>query len=249
MKKLILLLTTLLAQQLFALVSIIPVEIGVNPGYSGSIATSLETKRGNTNKDNYKFAIKVNYDSNKNFVTWAELSGEYGKSNNLKDTNKLYLHIRHIHAFSDQDTRMETFAQIQDDEFKLIKHRLLGGAGLRFKLFETLGDGKGYLGVGGFFEQIKYTSIDPNEDNFRANFYFAYAADIGDDSSFSYNIYYQPNTQNFHDHITAQTLALKLHIYKKFFFKFQLAYDSDTAAPLGVQKYDFTQTTSFVFDF
>jgi len=249
MKKLTLLLTILLTQQLFALISIAPVEIGVNPGYTGSIATSLETKRGNTDKDNYKLAFKVNYDNNKNFVTWAELSGEYGESNEIKDTNKLYLHLRHIHALSNQSTRAEAFAQIQDDEFKLIKHRLLGGAGLRFKLFETSGEGKGYLGVGGFFEQIRYTSIDPKEDNFRANIYFAYSSTIGDDSTFSYNIYYQPNTQNFHDHITAQTLALQLHIYKRIFLKFQIAYDSDSVAPMGVQKYDFTQTTSFIFDF
>jgi len=249
MKKLTLLLTILLTQQLFALISIVPVEIGVKPGYSGNIAASLETKRGNTDKDNYKLAARVSYDNNKNFVTWAEISGEYGESNKVTDTNKLYLHIRHIQALSNKSIRAEAFGQIQDNEFKLIKRRLLGGAGLRFTLFETMGDGKGYLGTGGFFEQIRYTSIDPEEDNFRANIYFAYASTIGDDSTLSYNIYYQPNVEHFSDYITAQTLALKLHIYKKLFLKFQIAYDSDSVAPMGVQKYDFTQTTSFVFDF
>jgi len=249
MKKLTLLLTTLLTQQLFALISIVPVEIGVEPGYSGNIAASLETKRGNTHKDNYKIAAKLSYDNNKDYVTWGEISGEYGKSNNVKDTSKIYLHLRYIHALSNESLRAEAFTQIQDNEFKLIKRRLLGGAGVRMRLFETADAGKGYLGLGGFFEQVRYTSIDPEEDNFRANIYFAYASKIGDDSTLSYNIYYQPNTQDFSDYITAQALALKLHIYKRLFLKFQIAYDSDSVAPIGVQKYDFTQTSSFVFNF
>ena len=249
MKKLTLLLTIVLTQQLFALISIVPVEIGTKPGYSGNIAASLETKRGNTEKDNYKLAARINYDSNEEFVTWGEISGEYGESNNVKDTNKLYLHLRHIHALSDDSIRAEAFAQVQDNEFKLIKRRLLGGAGVRFRVFENGGNGKGYLGIGGFFEQIKYTSIDPNEDNTRVNIYLAYTSKLGDDSTVSYNLYYQPNTQELSDYITSQTLALKLHIYKSLFLKFELAYDSDSQAPLGVQKYDFTQTSSFVFNF
>jgi len=244
---LLLLLTT---TYLSALVSIVPVEIGVKPGYSGNLEASLETKRGNTHKDNYKLGTRLNYDNNKNFVTWAEISGEYGESNEIKDTSKMYLHVRHIHALSQEDIRAEVFAQAEEDEFKLIKRRLLAGGGVRTKIFDgNLGNGKGYIGTGAYFEQVRYTSTDPEEDSARANLYFAYTSDFGADSKVSYSAYYQPNIEAFSDYITAQKLELKLHLYKKLFLKFQIAYDSDSKAPVGVEKYDFTQTTAFVLNF
>ncbi len=239
----------LLTQQLFALVSIVPVEIGENPGLHGKTALSLETKRGNTHKDNYKLAVRFDYDDNRSNHTWIEMSGEYGESNHVKDTNKLYLHLRHIHALHNKNTCAESFLQAQDDEFKLIKRRYVAGAGLRLKIFEIFHGGKGYLGAGGMYENIQYTSIDPREHNFRLSSYFAYTIKLADDSDLSYTAFYQPKINNFSDYVSAQKLSLKLHIYKRLYLNFQLAYDVDNNPPIGVEEYDFTQTTSFVFDF
>ena len=249
MKKITLILTLLLTQQLFALVSIVPIEIGVEPGYSGAISTSLETKRGNTHKDNYKLGARVNYDNNDDFVTWAEIEGEYGESNSLRDTNKYYLHLRHIHALSKESVRAEFFAQAQDNEFKLLDSRLLAGAGFRFRIFEIFDNGKGYLGVGALYENIRYTSNDPQEYNIRFNSYFAYTVTLGDDSELTYGFFYQPKVDYLNDYVSSQKLELTLHIYKQLFLNFQLAYDVDSRPPLGVEDYDFTQTTSFVFNF
>ncbi|MEA3370593.1 MAG: DUF481 domain-containing protein [Campylobacterota bacterium] len=248
MKKLILLLL-IFTQQLFALVSIVPVEIGENPGFHGKTALSLETKRGNTHKDNYKLAIRFDYDDKRNYHTWIEMSGEYGESNYVKDTSKLYLHLRHIQAIGYKNVHAEGFTQTQNDEFKLIKRRYVLGGGLRFKIFEIFDEGKGYFGAGGFYENIQYTSIDPREHNFRLNSYFAYTIKLGDDSDLSYTAFYQPKINEFSDYVSAQKLELKLHVYKRLFLNFQLAYDVDHNPPIGVEKYDFTQTTSFVFDF
>lgn len=239
----------LLTQQLFALVSIVPVEIGEDPGSHGKVAISLETKRGNTHKDNYKLGLRFDYDNNESYHTWIEMSGEYGESNYVKDTNKLYLHLRHIHALSDKTICVEAFTQAQDNEFKLIQRRLLGGAGIRFKIFELFNEGKGYLGVGALYEDIQYTSNDPKEDNFRLNSYFAYTIKLGDDSDLSYTIFYQPKMDEFSDYVSSQKLALKLHVYKRLYLNFQVAYDVDSNPPMDVEEYDFTQTTSFVFDF
>lgn len=239
----------ILTQQLFALVSIVPVEIGEKPGVHGKVAVSLETKRGNTHKDNYALGLRFDYDNNKSYHSWMEMSGEYGESNKVKDTNKLYLHFRHIHALTDKTICAEAFSQAQDDEFKLIKRRLVGGGGIRFKIFEVFGDGKGYLGLGALYENIRYTSDNPREDNFRANSYFAYTIKLGDDSDLSYTLFYQPKMHNFSDYVSSQKLALRLHIYKRLFLSFQLAYDVDSNPPMGVEEYDLTQTTTFVFDF
>lgn len=249
MKKLIPLLIFMITQNLFALVSIAPVEIGANPGLNGEVALSLETKSGNTDKESYSASAKIAYDNNVSYVTWAEFSGEYGESNGVKDTNKKYSHIRYIHTTYFDDLKAEAFAQLQSDEFRLIKSRTLGGAGVRYKLFSFFGKDKGYLGLGAFHESIRYSSNDPSEDNVRFNIYFAYTIDITKGSKLSYTGYYQPITDSFSDYVQSHQAQLKVNIYKQLFLRLSVTYDYDSKPPIGVKKEDFTQKTSLVFEF
>lgn len=247
-KTLLLLLVT--SQYLLAIVSIVPVEIGSNDGLYGELTSTLETKRGNTDKDNYKAAARVTYDNNSSYVTWAEIAGEYGEANDVEDTNNIYFHLRHIQAITPEDIRGELFFQAEEDKFKLIEKRRLGGAGVRFKIFEVFEDGTGYLGLGGFYETVRYTSpVDPYEENFRINSYFAYTIGLGDDSQLSYSLYLQPKYDEIHDYIKSHKLNLQLHIYKALFLNFRVSWDVDTKPPEDVAKNDFYQETTFVLKF
>jgi len=248
MKTLILLLL-ITSQSLFALISIVPVEISQNAGVHGELSASLETKRGNTDKDNYKFGARVVYDYNNSFVTWGEISAEYGESSGVQDTNKAFIHLRHIHAITKEDIRLELFLQTQEDKFKSIERRFVGGAGLRFKLFEVFKDGKGYFGAGGFHEYIRYISQDPTEKNLRINTYFAYTVGLGEDSTLSYSLFFQPKIDNIKDYTKAHKLNLQLHIYKALYLNLQLSYDVDTRPATGIEKYDFYQETAFILKF
>ncbi|QHG92000.1 DUF481 domain-containing protein [Sulfurimonas sp. CVO] len=249
--KFYLLITLITTQYLFALVSIAPVEIGEKPGFSNSIETSLETTRGNTDTDSYKASLRTTYDNNTSYIVWAEVSGAYGKASGEENTNKLFSHIRYIHALTDETLRAELFAQLQNDKFRQINSRALGGAGLRFKLFDLLKNGKGYFGAGIFYENIRYENpiIDPTEDNVRVNSYFSYAIEFNKTSSAAYTLYYQPKVDDFSDNVQSHELELKLNIYQNLFLKFSLSYNTDSEPPLGVKKYDFTQNTSFIFNF
>ena len=251
MKSLILI-TLITTQYLFALVSIAPVEIGEKTGLSGTIEAGLETKRGNTDKDSYQASIRVTYDESINYVVWGELSGEYGKSNGVEDTNKAFSHLRYIHALTDDENlRYELFAQLESDEFIQISSRVLGGAGLRYKVFNSVEKGKGYFGLGGFHESIKYenSTVDPNEDNERLNTYLAYSVGFGETSTFSCSLYYQPKIDDFSDYIQTNKLELKFKLYKELFLKLNATWNVDTKPPVGVEKSDFTQRTTFVFNF
>lgn len=249
MIKIILLISIMSTQYLFALVSIAPMEIGEKEGIHGNASFGFETKRGNTNKDNYKGSAKVSYDNNIDYVTWGEVSAEYGEANHVQDTNKQYLHLRYIHAITKKGIRYELFGQLEENKFKRIKNRTLLGGGLRFKIFEIFKDGRGYLGLGTFYEDISYLSNDPHENNIRLNTYFAYTAKFGIDSRITYTLYYQPKIEDVSDHIYSQKLQLQLFIYEQLFLNFQIAYDTDTQPAIGVEKYDFTQTTSFMYKF
>ncbi|MDY0121346.1 MAG: DUF481 domain-containing protein [Sulfurimonas sp.] len=250
MKKLTLLLTPFLfTPSLFALVTIAPVEIGAKPGLSGKAAVTLETKRGNTDKQNYKTSLRLNYDDNSSSVTWAEISTEYGESNDQKDTDKAFAHLRHIRTTGVQDLRAEAFTQVQDDKFKLIKNRTLFGAGLRYKLFSLFGKDKGFVGLGAMNETINYTSNDPHENNQRMNSYIAYSSAFGHRSRVSLSFYYQPKLNELPDHVTSTDFELKLFVIDKLYLQFKVAYDTDSNPPMGVRKYDLTQNTSFIYEF
>ncbi len=247
--KTILLFLLLIHSQLFALISITPVEIGEDPGLHTKINASLETKRGNTDRDNYKAGARVAYDNNISYVAWSEVSGEYGKSNSIENTNKLFMHIRYIYALTKEDIRLELLGQIQNDKFKLIRERTLAGGGLRFKVFENITNSKGYFGTGAFYEHISYTSDDPTENNLIMNNYLAYTVSFPNGALFTYTFYYQPMISNFGDYIQSHKAQLKLNIYEKLYLSFKLSYDYDSVPPQGIEKYDFYQETAFIFEF
>jgi putative salt-induced outer membrane protein YdiY len=252
MKFSLVVLLLVLSSQLFALVSIKPVDVGEKAGFSGGVELGLDTKRGNTEKDTYKASAKITYDNNVSYVAWAQVSGEYAESSGVEDTNKKYAHLRFIHKLSKDVFRYEIFGQVQEDKFKALKQRRLGGAGIRAKIFNTPIGGEGYFGLGAMYEDIRYTdpSIDPNEYNTRLNTYLAYSLKFMDSSSLAYTLYYQPLFEEMSDYVMTNDLELKLQIYKKLFLKFGLSYDLDSRPPNGVaEKYDLSQSTTFVYEF
>lgn len=251
MKKIILI-GILASQYLFGLVSIVPVEIGKQPGISGTFEVGLETKRGNTDKDKYKASTRITYDNNESYVAWAELSGEYGRSKHVTDTSEVFSHLRYVHSLTnDENLRYELFVQLENDKFKEIRRKMLGGGGLRYRVLNFYEGGKGYLGFGGFFESVKYTDpdIDPSEDNVRLNSYFAYTFPITDMSTISYVLYYQPKIDDFSDNILSNELELKLNIVKTLFLKFNVSMVQDSDPAVDVKKYEFIQTTTFLYKF
>lgn len=242
----------IITNQLFALVSIKPVEIGDDPGVSGGVALGFETKRGNTETDTYGAAVKITYDSNASYVTWLQISGEYAEANGEENTNKKYGHLRYIHKLTEDLLRYELYAQIQEDKFKALNQRKLAGAGLRAKIFNTPIGGQGYFGLGAMQENIRYIDplIDPDEDNTRVNSYLAYGVKFLNNSSLAYTLYYQPLIDDFDDYVVTNNLELILKVNEKLYLKFAVVYDVDSRPPNGVEeKYDLTQTTTFMYEF
>jgi hypothetical protein len=245
------LITLLTAQSLFALVSIIPVEIGKEIGLSNIAEASLETTRGNTDTDSYKASYRTTYDDGENFVTWAEASGAYGKANGDENTNKVFAHARYIHAITPELVRAEVFTQYQNDMFMNIKNKISYGTGARFKVLDFEHDARGYIGLGLFHETISYRNpqINPSERNTRLNSYFSYSIDLNDKTSLAYALYFQPKVNDITDNIQSHEIELKVNIYRDMFLKFNIAYTMDSEPPVNIKRYDLTQNTSFVFKF
>ncbi|MEA3522721.1 MAG: DUF481 domain-containing protein, partial [Campylobacterota bacterium] len=153
MKLLVVLLSSM--SLIHAIITIVPVELGDKPGFSGSLSGSFETKRGNTEKDEYNAGLKLRYDNNESYTIWSDLIGSYGEASGEKNTNKTYAHIRLIHALYEKDLDWEIFVQSEMNEFTSIDRRRLIGGGLRYRFAH--GDfGKLFFGLGAYYESTNY---------------------------------------------------------------------------------------------
>ncbi len=232
-----------------AIMTIVPVELGNKPGFSGKISASLETKRGNTEKDEYNAGVLLQYDNNKSYVIWSDFSGSYGEASGERNTNKSYAHLRYIHTLYEKIFDWELYVQSESNEFTKIENRVLSGGGLRYKFLHN-DYGRLYVGIGTFYESIHYTTdTDPYEVNLRINSYFAYTKNFANKSSIGYVLYYQPNTEEFSDYILSHAIELNVNIYKELYLSFVFYHDVDEKPALGVEKVDITQKTSFIFSF
>lgn len=240
-----------LAIPLMAIVAIKPREVGEKPGWSGEISGSFETRRGNTEKDNYAASAKLQYDDNASYLVWGMIRGEYGEASGVKDTNNLFSHARYIKNLERRNWVAEAFAQVEEDEFKSIKDRALGGGGLRVKIQGDDDEWGGlFVGLGGYFEYIGYsTEIDPRERNLRCNAYLAYTVHFLDDAQLTAVAYYQPRLTALGDYYLSTSAGLQVHVIQALFLSFRIGYEHDAQPAVGVKKDDFMQRTLFQYKF
>lgn len=241
-----------LSAPLLALVSIAPVDIGSDPGFSGNVSGSLSAKSGNTDKKEYLLGFRVQYDQGEDYLVWGTFSYNYGKNAGVKNENKIYGHVRAIYALEEEnDWCGELFVQLQQDEFKDINKRSIEGAGVRWRFLDSDECGQGYAGVGGIFERIDYSHplINPSENNRRINSYIAYTKNFSVSSKLSYVGYYQPKFRDSADYVTSQTVELIVPIYGKLNLSLLAKYLFDNRPPVGVEKKDTAYLTNLVWEF
>jgi len=247
-----LLLIPLYTTSLSALVSIAPVDIGSKPGFSGNVSGAISSKSGNTEKDEYSLATRLQYDQGSDYLIWGRFAYNYGKSEGVKNEDNLYAHLRVIHTFYYEDWNWEAFVQSEMDKFKDIKERSLGGADLRWRFVNTTEIGRGYAGIGALSERVRYTNtgLNPNEINTRLNTYIAYTQTFGLSASrFSYVGYYQPRFDDCGDFVSSQNLELIVPIYGQFNLSLSAKYLYDSRPPVGVEKTDTAYRTALVWEF
>ncbi|WP_297442758.1 DUF481 domain-containing protein [Sulfurimonas sp.] len=247
MKYLILIFVSIV--NLYAVVSIAPINIGEKPGVSGALKGSFETQRGNARTDNYSASAKVQYDNNSSYVMWTEVAFNYGKSSGIVNTNNSFTHLRYIHTTYVEELNWESFLQSQTNEFTNVKDRYLAGVGLRYFINKSQ-YGKVYVGLGTFYEFLSYTTqIDPVEHNNRLNAYISYSKELGENTKLTYLVYIQPSYADFSDYVLKNAFELKIRIYEKLYLNFTISYNEDTKPAIGIKRTDAHQKTSFLYEF
>jgi len=229
-------------------------------GISSQVNLGINGDRGNTDKISATAAAKINWRQQlrSSFLVYSQ---EYGKSNDIKDTDKSFLHLRYIKEYTDV-TATEVFTQYQDDQFKRLSSRVLLGAGLRFVLTQSKQEKKqstNILGLGAFRSEERYNDAviadERTENAWRANFYWVYKIRLNAQLNLANTIYLQPDVSEIDDVRLFDQFALEIKMTEKLSLRLNLDISHDSEPPVlsaqsdALDKTDVSYSTSFVYNF
>ncbi|MDZ4261443.1 MAG: DUF481 domain-containing protein [Pseudomonadota bacterium] len=236
-----------------AIVNVENIRVGLTePGLSGNLDLSFNGNRGNTNKDEYgiKGRIQNNSDKVTNFVV---ASYDYGEVSNVANTNKSFIHGRHVVQFQ-PERAWEAFLQGEKNEFARLSFRGLIGGGLRFTLAEVPDKLGLYLGAGAYWSRETLDQriglTDHGSENFaRANLYVVYKHKLNSQLSLISTTYYQPRLSGASDFRALEQAGLAVKMTDKLSLKLSLDIAHDSRPPQSIKQTDTSYNTSLSYRF
>lgn len=206
---------------------------------------------GNSESSRVSFNSQVSWISEKS-INLAILGHEYGKSNNVRNINKSFVHYRYIYRL-DETMDLEIFTQLETNEFTRLSYRGLLGTGLRFIISDT-DNHRAFLGAGGFYskEKTEFTVglTDHGTEEFsRGNFYFLSKYKLNSSVSFSNAIYYQPRLSEFSDYRALLESKLDFSITEKLKLRLSLDISHDSRPSQTIETTDTSYMTGLSYHF
>ena len=242
-----------ISSETFAIVNIEDMRVSEPAeGFSGKFDFGIAGASGNTDKSSASLGSRLQWHKDKttNFVV---LNYSYGESGGVRNTNKGFLHARHVNQFSAK-TANEYFAQAEKNEFTRLSYRGLAGAGLRFSLGDKKSQRAIYLGLGGFYsreelEEATGSTDEGIEDLWRANLYISYKHNFDNGVQLMSTTYYQPEIGNAADFRLSEQAALSVSLSKRMRLVLSLDVAHDSEPPQFVEKTDTSYNTRFEVQF
>ncbi len=236
-----------------AIVNVENMRVGpAEPGISGNLDLRLNGKRGNTVKDEYGIngRLQNNHDTVTNFIV---ASYDYGEVRNVANTNKSFIHGRHVVQF--QPSRAwEAFVQAEKNEFARLSFRGLLGGGLRITLAETPKQLGLYLGIGAYWSREtldqRSTLTDHGTEAFgRANLYVVYKHKLNNQLNLVSTTYYQPRLSDAGDFRALEQAGLAVKMTDSLSLKLSLDITHDSRPPQGIDTTDTSYNTRLSYQF
>lgn len=225
-------------------------------GLSGQFEFAFDGKSGNTDEEDYGLAGRINVKREQN-LWFVIATKEYGEANDVKDTDKSFLHGRWVHTL-DNALAAEAFVQYQENEFTRLLSRYLAGGGMRYTIKQ---DAKQQLaaGAGAFYvnEREDLETYEAESDYLRLNSYISYKQELNSHVSLVSTAYYQPRASDFGDYNILWNTALSAKLSEQLALKlsFNATHDSEPPSnneaepPVDVDKTDLEYSLSVVYDF
>jgi len=219
--------------------------------FTSDVDLTVSGASGNSN--NFKMALNSQFSwISMKSINLAILGHQYGENNDLRNTNKTFVHYRNINKIN-PNLDWELFTQLEQNEFTRLSFRALVGAGLRFSVLKSEAH-RAYLGLGGFYssEETEFTQglIDHGKEKVnRANLYYFSKYKLSQNLSFSNALYYQPNVSHFADFRALLDSKLDLTISKNVSFRLNLEVEHDSAPSQTVKRTDIQYKTGIKYHF
>lgn len=206
---------------------------GQRPGLMGSTGLRLNDQKGNVDKTQFQVnTLNLLSNGKSNYIFLGQY--RYGKSFSREDTRQGHLHFRYTRQ-SYERMASEYYLQTEFNKFENLSLRILGGAGLRFRLFSSDKQSL-FAGVGAFYEREDLEREDDPE-NPRGNLYLSSLVYIGE-SQLSSTFYYQPNLENAADARIRFNIGLETVIMKNLTQSIEYTIRRDSRPPRRILKTD-----------
>ena len=184
-------------------------------------------------------------------VNYLLLSGSYGESNGVKNTEKGFLHARHMRGLTPFVTA-EGYVQTEYDKFARLEFRGLLGGGVRLTLLPRAKKGEAYLGLGAYYseERIDNSFADGGtEVLWRANGYLVLKYQASENTTLVSTTYYQPALDETGDYRLMEQAAMKVKISDMMSLLISVDYRADSRPPLSVEKENIHYKTTLSLEF
>jgi putative salt-induced outer membrane protein YdiY len=205
-------------------------------GIKGSVGFGFFFIDNGKKISNFKNNIQLQYDHGCNaFILLNELDLMRVDKDNL--VNAGFQHLRYNYTVKDSSfLTFEAFFQHQYNTIKLLKKRLLGGIGPRFRL---LGSPKSrlYMGCLAMYEQEKLSDSAFTERKIaRLGSYLSFRWDILENLKFTNITYYQPAFNDFGNFRMSSESSIQMKITNSLSFRVGLQANYDSRPPENIQK-------------
>jgi len=224
---------------------------GKQEGLSGTLNAAFSGSSGNTSKSRSRLEASLRRATG-HAVDYLLLNYQYGQSFGRTDTDKAFLHLRHIQGIS-RGTDWEVYTQGEQNRFARLSFRGLLGAGLRLGLYKRDPNAL-YLGAGGFYseetlERRSGTDDAKREIQWRVNSYLLLRYGINDSVRFSNTLYYQPRIDDSRDYRLLNQARLTVELSRHLAITLTLDYSHDSRPPADVRPTDFSYLTGLNLKF
>jgi putative salt-induced outer membrane protein YdiY len=220
--------------------------------FAGQLNLAVSGKNGNTRNFKAGLGGRLQWFET-DYTRFIVLNHEYGESADVQDTDKSFLHLRHIEYYSDA-LAWELFAQLERNEFTRLSLRALAGAGVRWTLLQQPVNHAFDLGLGAFYsaEELDETpgTTDGGRDNVtRGNIYLVYKYKISDNARLTNTAYYQPSIEEASDYRLLDQFGLQVDLNASLTLNISIDVAKDNQPPQNIKATDASYTTSLGYKF
>lgn len=217
-------------------------------GLELALALTAGLNRGNSEFTSLGSNIRIDWQDSTSFTSFLVGNLEYKEGNDNKIAHKGFLHLRGIYRAWGW-AAPEAFAQKQFNAFTNLIDRSLLGCGIRFIIFESVGEPDSVIhsdlmiGVGAMYENELLRIPDGYRTEIpRSTNYINYKLRTPSGLGFSTVAYYQPSLTFASDWRFMTTASLTFPIVEGLSFIVNLDYSYDNEPPTGIQPYDLELT-------